>query len=109
MNNQEAQNEQLLLAEMQVLLSQLRTQLSILRAGMAIIAGSLTITFLLLTNHWILEGEWGWADLPVKIVLGLLAVLGLWRMANAERKIRLIQKLIHTSEHENKLVDKLIV
>ena len=104
-----APNEQLLLAEMQVLLAQMRTQLSILRAGMAIVAGALTIAFLLLTNHWVLEGEWAWADIPIKVVLGLFAILGLWRMASAERKIRRIQKLIHSAEHQNKLVDELIV
>ena len=54
---------------------QMRTQLSILRAGMAIIASVMTIAFLLLTNHWVLEGQWAWADLPIKITLGLVAVL----------------------------------
>lgn len=105
----EGQSTQLILAEMQVLLAQMRTQLSILRAGMALVAGALTITFLLLTNHWVLEGEWALADLPVKVVLGLFAILGLWRMASAERKIKRIQKIIHEAEHKNKLVDQLIV
>ena len=102
-------NEQLLLAEMQVLLAQMRTQLSILRAGMAIVAGSLTITFLLLTNHWVLEGEWALLDVPVKVVLGVVAIVGLWRIASAERKIKRIQKLIHSEELKNKTIDKLMV
>ena len=98
-----------MLAEMQVLLAQLRTQLSILRAGMALVAGSLTIAFLLLTNHWVLEGSWAWADLSVKVVLGLAAVLGLWRIASSERKVRRIQQLIHSTERKNKIIDELIV
>ena len=104
-----AKNEQLLLAEMQVLLAQMRTQLSILRAGMAIVAGSLTITFLLLTNHWVLEGEWALLDVPVKVVLGVVAIVGLWRITSAERKIKRIQKIIHSAELKNKTIDELMV
>ena len=109
MTTNSPQNEQLILAEMQVLLSQMRTQLSILRAGMALVAGSLTIAFLLLTNHWVLEGSWSWTDLPIKLVLGAVAVLGLWRFASSERKIMRIHKLIRDVEHKNKLVDRLMV
>lgn len=94
---------------MQVLLAQMRTQLSILRAGMAIIAGALTIAFLLLTNHWVLEGQWAWADLPVKLLLGTAAIIGLWRMGSAERKIRRIHKLIREVERKNKLVGEIMV
>ena len=109
MSNNTKPSDQLILAEVQVLLSQMRTQLSILRAGMAIIAGVMTIAFLLLTNHWVLEGQWAWADLPIKITLGLVAVLGLWRLASAERKIRRIHKLIREVEHKNKLVGEIMV
>ncbi len=109
MTHSTPQNEQLILAEMQVLLAQMRTQLSILRAGMALVAGALTITFLILTNHWVLEGGWAWADLPVKIILAGVAVVGLWRFASAERKIMRIHKLIRDVEHKNKLVDRLMV
>ena len=102
-------SDQLILAEVQVLLAQMRTQLSLLRAGMAVVAGSLTIAFLLLTNHWVLEGQWAWADLPAKIILGFSAILGLWRLASAERKILRIHKLIREVEHKNKLVGELMV
>src|SRR3989338_7433585 len=95
-------SDQLILAEVQVLLAQMRTQLSILRAGMALIAGTLTIAFLLLTNHWILESEWAWADLPIKMILAATAIIGLWRLASAERKIRRIHQLIREVEHKNK-------
>lgn len=103
------QSTQLILAELQVLLAQMRTQLSILRAGMALVAGSLTIMFLLLTNHWVLEGTWSWIDVPLKVTLGAVGIVGLWRLASAERKIRKIQKLIREIEHKNKFVDELVV
>jgi hypothetical protein len=107
--NTTERSDQLILAEVQVLLAQMRTQLSILRAGMALIAGSLTISFLLLTNHWVLEGEWAWADWPVKLVLGAAAIIGLWRLGSAEQKIRKIHRLIRDVEHKNKLVDEIMV
>ncbi len=109
MSNKTQPSDQLILAEMQVLLAQMRTQLSLLRAGMAIVAGSLTIAFLLLTNHWVLEGQWAWTDLPIKIILGILAILGLWRLAWAERRILRIHKLIRELESKNKLVGEIMV
>ncbi len=109
MSHQTQPSDQLILAEVQVLLAQMRTQLSILRAGMALIAGALTISFLLLTNHWVLEGEWSWADLPVKIVLATVAIIGLWRLGSAERKIRRIHHLIREVERKNKLVGEIMV
>lgn len=109
MSKETQPSDQLILAEVQVLLAQMRTQLSLLRAGMALVAGSLTIAFLLLTNHWVLEGQWAWADLPIKIILGLTGVMGLWRLASAERKILRIHRLIREVERKNKLVGEIMV
>lgn len=103
------QNEQLILAEMQVLLAQLRTQLSILRAGMGLVAGSVSIAFLLFTSDFVAKSEVPWLDLPAKTFLGVLVIVGLWRLMSSERKLRKINKLIHQMQEKNKVVDQLIV
>lgn len=105
----DTKNEQLVLAEMQVLLAQLRTQLSILRAGMGLIAGSISIAFLLFTSDWLQNSEFAWLDLPAKLTLGVFAIVGLWRLLSAERKLRRINKLIHQMQKKDKLVDQIIV
>ncbi len=102
-------NEQLILAEMQVLLAQLRTQLSILRAGMGLVAGAVSIAFLLFTSDWLARSEVPWLDLPAKTFLGVLVIVGLWRLMSSERKLRKINRLIHQMQEKNKLVDQLIV
>jgi uncharacterized membrane protein YcjF (UPF0283 family) len=103
------QNEQLVLAEMQVLLSQLRTQLSILRAGMGLVAGAVSIAFILFTSNWIAQSSVPWLDLPAKTFLGVLVIVGLWRLMSSERKLRKINKLIHQMQAKDKLVDSIIV
>ncbi|HYF13426.1 MAG TPA: hypothetical protein VD928_03995 [Candidatus Paceibacterota bacterium] len=102
-------SDQLILAEIQVILAQMRTQLSILRAGMGLIAGSMTVMFLLLTNDWVLANQAPWVDLPVKILLGIVAVIGFWRLTSAERKIRRLNKILHKMERENKVVNEIMV
>jgi len=109
MTHHEPESVQLILAEMQVLLAQLRTQLSILRAGIGLIAGSISIAFLLFASNWLLESELSWLDLPAKTFLGVLVIVGLWRILSAERKLKRINKLIHQMEKKNKLVDSIIV
>lgn len=104
-----AQTEQLMLAEMQVLLAQLRTQLSILRAGMGLLAGAVSMAFILFATPWFFAGDLVWLNLPVKIGLALIALLGFWRFLSAERKIKRINKLIRELEKEDKLVGKLVV
>jgi len=108
MSNHE-KNEQLVLAEMQVLLAQLRTQLSIVRAGMGLIAGSVSIAFILFTSNWLERSELAWLDLPAKGMLGMLTIVGLWRLLNAERKLKRIHKLIRNMEKQDKLIDQIIV
>src|SRR5436853_6130849 len=98
MSTSQPKSEQLVLQEMQVLLAQLRTQLSILRAGMGVMAAAISIMFLLLTNPEVLQGGLSGLELPVKIILGLVAAGGLWRLVSAERKIRRIHHLIHKME-----------
>lgn len=106
---QSPQAEQLILAEMQVLLAQLRTQLSILRAGIGLIAASISVAFLLFTSDWLMTSDLSWLDLPAKAFLGVLVIVGLWRILGAERKLKRINKLIHEMEKKNKLVDSIIV
>lgn len=108
MDKTTAENEQLALAEIQVLLSQLRTQLSILRAGMGLVAGAISIAFILFTSNWLAQSEAFWLDMPIKAFLGVLVVVGLWRMLAAERKLRRINRLIHEMEKNNKLVDRIV-
>jgi disulfide bond formation protein DsbB len=104
----EPKTEQLMLAEMQVLLAQLRTQLSVVRVGMALTSGAVTIFFVLEANNWQLFGleTYNWY---FRIALALVALLGVGRFANAERKIVKIHHLIRASEEKNKRIGEIMV
>jgi hypothetical protein len=104
----EPRTEQLMLAEMQVLLAQMRTQLSIVRVGMALTSGALTIFFVLEANHWDLFGLMGY-EWYLRCALAIMALIGLWRFANAEHKIVKIHRLIREAEEKNKRIGEIMV